>query len=548
MDYTVIVGGRAGDGVAQAAETLGKTLTRLGFYVFNYRDYPSLIRGGHNFNVISFSKDPINSHREKTDVIIALNQETIKLHSKKLKKDGIILCEKGINAKKSVQIDSEKILEEIKAPKIIRSSIFLGVLMKYFGHDLKPLNKIFSERHGKFLGLNMMASKRGYDELKGKVKKIGKGRKGKRYFLTGNQGISLGSIKAGLDMYIAYPMTPATPVLHFLAQKQIKHDMLVMQMENEIAVVNAALGASFTGAKAMVGTSGGGFALMGETLSMQGIAETPLTVYLSQRTAPGTGVPTYSTQGDLKFALNVGHGDFPRVVVAPGDAAESYKRTAEAIYLAEKYRLLSIIISDKHIGESHYTFDNIPKLKKVDIRNIIKPKKDFKIYKLTKNGMSPRSVPQMGEFVRATSYEHDEHGYTIEDPEMTKKMNDKRYRKWKFAEKEIMKMEPLTIYGKGRTTIISWGSTKGAILDTMRDLRNVKFVQINYISPFPSKQISKILKSSKKVILVENNVTGQLGDVIAEKTGFMIKNKVLKYDSRPLTKDWLLPKLRRLVK
>ncbi len=415
------------------------------------------------------------------------------------------------------------------------------------GLGLEELNKIFKEKFGKYLGQNIMAAKRGYDEYIGKRINIGRGRKGRRYFITGNQAIGLGAIKAGLDIYVAYPMTPATPVLHFLAAKQKQHDILVMQMENEIAVINTALGASYTGAKAMVGTSGGGFALMAETMSMQGMSEIPLTVYLSQRTAPATGVPTYTTQGDLKFALNVGHGDFPRIVVAPGDAMECYKMTADVIYLAEKYRILSIIIGDKHVGESHFTHNKIPRTKPA-IRNITNPKKDFKIYELTKNGISPRSVPGKGVPIRGTSYEHDEYGFTTEDPEMTKKMNDKRWRKWEEVKKEVMKMEPYSIYGKGKITIVGWGSTKGAIMDCLKELKGVKFLKINYISPFPDKQVKRILEKSEEVILVENNVRGQLGEVIAEKTGYFIKKKILKYDSRPMDRDWLLPRIRRLIR
>jgi 2-oxoglutarate ferredoxin oxidoreductase subunit alpha len=547
MKFTVIIGGAAGEGVAQAAETFGKAMTRIGFYVFNYRDYPSLIRGGHNFNVVTFSSKRVNIHEETADVIIALNEETIKIHSKKLKNGGIIFHEKGLKAKGGFGIDTEGILGEIKCQNIIRNSIFLGAAMKYFDLGLDEINKVFREEYGKYLGPNIMASKRGYDEYRGRRKKVGRGAKGKKYFLTGNNGVGLGALKAGLDIYIAYPMTPATPVLHFLAEKQIQQDILVTQMENEIGVISAALGASYTGAKAMVGTSGGGFALMAETMSMQGISEIPLTVYLAQRTAPGTGVATYSTQGDLKFALNVGHGDFPKVVVAPGDAMESYQRTVEAIYLSEKYRLLSIILGDKHVGESNFTSDKIPRIKEMSARNIAKSVKGLKIYEMRGDGMSQRGIPGRGVLIRGTSYEHDEYGNTTEDPEIVKRMNEKRFRKWEKAKREIMTMEPLKVYGKGKTTIIGWGSTKGVIIDTIGMLENTRFVQICYLSPFPAKQLERIIRNSGKVILVENNVIGQLGDVISEQTGFRIKNRVLKYDSRPMTVEWLLPRIRRFL-
>ena len=317
-----------------------------------------------------------------------------------------------------------------------------------------------------------------------------------------------------------------------------------MQLENEIAVINAALGASYAGAMTMVGTSGGGFALMGEAMSLQGMSEVPLVVYLAQRTSPSTGIPTYSTQGDLKFALNVGHGEFPRVVVAPGDAKESFYRTMEAFYLAYKYRILSIIISDKHLAESYYSFDDFEKPRVKPSRFIVaKPSKDYKSYKITKTGISVRAVPGQGPVVRATSYEHDEYGYTKEDAKWAVKMNDKRFRKVEYLKREIDKLEPIKIYGKGKNLIIGWGSTKGAILDALSSLKDFRYMQISYIKPFPARQVKREIEKSKSIVLVENNVTGLLGDVIAEQTGYLIKNKILKYDARPFSPSYIIKKL-----
>jgi len=369
-----------------------------------------------------------------------------------------------------------------------------------------------------------------------------------KYFISGNEAIGVGAIGAGIDIYIAYPMTPATPVLHFLAKRQIEHNMLVLQLENEIAVANAALGASFAGAKAMVGTSGGGFALMTEALSLAGMSELPLVVYLAQRTAPSTGVPTYTSQGDLKFALNAGHGEFPRIVVAPGDPQEAAIRTQEALYLSLKYRNLVIIISDKHLGESNFSFDEIKKSPTSTERFILKnPSQDYKSYKITDTGISPRAVPGEGPFVRATSYEHNEAGLTIENSEWTVRMNNKRFKKANSIAKEInANLNPVSVYGKGENLIISWGSTKGAILDALGHLNDFRFLQVSYISPFPKERVKEEIKKSKKIILVENNATGLLGDVIAEKTGVIIKNKVLKYDARPFTLEILAEQINKI--
>jgi 2-oxoglutarate ferredoxin oxidoreductase subunit alpha len=351
-----------------------------------------------------------------------------------------------------------------------------------------------------------------------------------------------------LDAYFAYPMTPATPVLHFLASKQAEHNITVVQPENEIAVVNASLGANYAGAMSMVGTSGGGFALMVEALSLQGMSEIPLVVYLASRPAPSTGVPTYTGQGDLKFAVNAGHGEFPRVVVAPGDAKEAFYRTMEALYLAYKYRTLSIILGDKHVGESNYTFDDFQAATVKPDKFLIKPSADYKSYALTDTGVSPRAVPGYGVPVLATSYEHDEYGHTREEAEWAVKMTDKRLKKWEHIRKEVGKLKPVSVYGKGENLIISWGSTKGAIIDALDELKGFRFMQVSYITPFPSAEVKKEIGNSKKVVLVENNATGLLGEIIAEQTGCAIKDKLLKYDGRPFTSRDVVDGIGKVVK
>lgn len=545
MEKVILIGGKAGQGTAVTSYFIGKVFCELGYYVFNYRDYPSLIRGGHNFNVLRISDKPVYSHKDKYDIIVALDQKTIDLHQKNLTKNGFILGDDDLKSKKLVSIDVDFTLKKLKAPRVIENDIFIGWLFKYFGVDKKLLLKE-AEKEFKTKKINLIkkAIEKGYTlgKIKEKLKRIGKS----KYFISGNQAVSVGALISGIDIYIAYPMTPATAVLHFLAKKQLDNNILVLQLENEIGVVNAALGASFGGAKTMVGTSGGGFALMTEALSLSGISELPLVVYLAQRTAPATGVPTYTGQGDLKFVVNAGHGEFPRIVVAPGDPKEAILRTKEAFYLSTKYHLLSIIISDKHLGESDYAFDKLERSSVSNERFILKkPSKDYKSYKITQDGVSPRAVPGQGPVVRTTSYEHNEYGNTIEDAYWTVKMTDKRFKKLKYLEDEIKKLNPTTLYGKGKNLIIGWGSTKGAIIDALPKLKDFRFLQISYISPFPKKIVKREIEKSKKVILVENNVTGLLGDIIAEQTGHIIKNKVLKYDARPFVSEFIVNKIKR---
>ncbi len=543
MRKTILVGGQAGQGVSKTSSLISQVFNNLGYYVFVYRDYPSLIQGGHNFNVLTVSDEPVYSHRRSLEAIIALDDLTIEKHVAALEPAGFILgSAERASHPRLIAID----MDSVSLPPSVgrENNILVGALLKLWGLPLEAGFQAAEEEFSEPEKIQEALDEgRQLVSLREKLPRL-RNRK-ETYFLSGTEGVSQGAIAAGLDVYFAYPMTPATGVLHNLARQQQKYGFLVSQLENEIAVVNAALGASFTGAKTMVGTSGGGFALMSEALSLAGISELPLVVYLAQRTAPASGVPTYSSQGDLKFAVNVGHGEFPRVVVAPGDAEEAFRRTVEAFYFSQKYHLLSIILSDKHLAESHFSFDRIraPRVK-VERFFLEEAGPDYKSYQLTPDGVSPRMVPGEGSLVRATSYEHNEEGYTIEEEEGTKKMNDKRWAKSPLLQKEIDRLQPVQTYGQGKKLIVGWGSTKGAILDSLADLPDYRFLQISYLSPFPSQQVMAELKKAKEVVLVENNVTGLLGQIIREQTGVAIDKKILKYDARPFTPEDIIQKVK----
>jgi len=546
MEKVILIGGKAGQGIDKTSFLLAKTLTNLGYFVFNYRDYPSLIRGGHNFNVLKIGDRPVYSHENDYDLMIALDQKTIALHQHQLKREGIILGDKNLQEKRLVGLNLQAILNKLQAPAITSNNILLGALFKILGLPLTPLFKVLEKEFGTKADLLQKAAQEGYQTVKLQNKLFPPSQKKPNYFLSGSQAVVSGALFSGLDVYLAYPMTPATPVLHLLSACQKKEKISVHQLENEIAVINAALGASFAGAVSMVGTSGGGFALMSEAMSLAGMAEIPLVVYLAQRTSPATGVPTYTSQGDLKFAVNVGHGEFPRVVVAPGDPQEAIKRTVEAFYLAYKYQILSILLADKHLAESGMTFSQLAKPQlKTDRFLVENPDKNYQRYLITKSGLSPRAVPGQGPWVRATGYEHDESGLTTEDSQMTKKMNDKRLRKKILLEKEIKHLHPVNLYGQGENLIVGWGSTKGAILDALKKLDNFRFMQIVYLRPFPVDQVEKELNQAKKVILVENNATGLLGQILREQTGYFIKEKILKYDGRPFTSEEIVKGVKR---
>ncbi|RLG11741.1 hypothetical protein DRN73_04500 [Candidatus Pacearchaeota archaeon] len=493
MKFNILISGEAGKGPNVLTHLLGRALVRKGFYVFYSRDYQSLIRGGNNFNVLTFSNEAVYSNDFKVDVLIDLDEKGLGIHKKRLKKETVILSGKEKNM------------------------FFAGEIFKIYGLDFSLLERELKELKERFEE-NIKEARKGYEKQKNifeiEVPDVDIILEGEdRFFINGSKGISNGAIDSGLDIYYAYPMTPATPVMNELAAKQIENNHVVIELENEIAVANAGVGSAITGAKTMVGTSGGGFDLMTETLSLTGIAEIPLVFYLAQRPGPGTGVATYTAQGDLNIARHSGHGEFPRIVLAPGDPKEAEELTSQAFYFSQKHQVPSIILSDKHLSESFYTLDWKSKI------TISKKATEFKRY---------------------NSYEKDKEGSATENPEIIKKNIEERIKKKRFIEEEAVVFEQFKVYGKtdSENVIISWGSPKGAILDAIDEL-DVKFVQILYIEPFPKEIWRELI--GKNLILIENNATGELGELIKEKAGFNIpdKNKILRYDGRAFLRDEL---------
>jgi len=347
--------------------------------------------------------------------------------------------------------------------------------------------------------------------------------------MTGSRAVAQGAINSKIDLYLGYPMTPATALMNELASHQIANNFLAFQPESEIGGINQAIGASFAGAKTMIGTSGGGFDLITEALSLQGQTEIPLVIYLASRPGPSTGIPTYSTQADLDVALRAGHGEFPRILIAPGDPIEAVEKTNEAFYLAQKFNALSIILTDKHLAESEFSSD----------------KKPNKVLEIKSNRKFPGNA-----IVKANSYEHDKFGNTAESPELTKQNADARIKKYNQIKKECNKFEMIKIYNNlhSKNIIISWGSNKTAVLDAIEGL-DCKFIHVLYIKPMSDK-IKDEMQKAKKIILIENNSTGQLGRIIREKTGLKIKeeNRILKYDGRPFLSDELRNEIEKRLK
>ena len=536
-DYSILIGGEAGQGSRKAGLMIAKLFSELGYNIFIYDDYQSLIRGGHSFSHIRVSDKKVLSHREKIDFLLALDKNTVDKHKKDLDKEGIIIYnsdEISLRNKNAVGIEMDKIVEEFKGTSIMGNTALMAGFAKIIGIDWKIIEKLFKKEFKKYQKINLKIARKSFDSLENiiKVKRINK--KGS-ILLTGNEAISLGAVKAGLDFYFAYPMTPASGILHYLAKHKKEFNVAVSQLENEVGIVNAALGAAYAGSRTMVGTSGGGFALMTEGLSLAAQSEIPLVIVESQRMSPGSGVATYNGQGDLLFALTAGHGDILRFVIAPGDAEESFYWSGKILNLSWKYQTPSILLVDKEVSESTFSFDE-KVLEKVKYEKPLfwNKKGSYSRYKNTKKGISPLAFPgEKDQVIKSNSYEHDELGITVEDEKSVEKMQKKRLRKFEEMRKEVDKLGAVKIFGNknSQKAIIAWGSTKGPAKEIAEKL-GIKMIYPIVLQPFPEKQMRDALKGVKKIALIETNGTGQMGEVLA-RFGVKIDKKILKYNARP---------------
>lgn len=510
MRYNILIGGKAGQGINKISAFFSKILVKKGFYVFNYRDYQSLIRGGHNFNIVCFSDKKISSCERKIDFLICLDEKTEEFHKKNFNKKGIILR------------SSE--CEDLKIDVNIALSIKLG---KMFGITLEEFLAVAKEEFPQ----KEQLIKELYEKISEEKKLELKNQKRDIKLIDGSHAVAKGAFESGLDFYLGYPMTPATGLLNAFIETHNKFSKPnVLQPESEISIINMALGISFSGKLVIVGTSGGGFDLMTEGLSFAGQSEIPIVVYLASRPGPSTGVPTYTCQQDLNLALFSGHGEFPRIVLSPANPEQAIKRINEALYLAEKFRTPVIFLTEKHFAESLFSIENFPKLKKIEVK---------------------RKLP--GDFiVKASSYEHTEKGETTENEEEIKKGFERRIKKEKEILKEVEKLSSYEIFGKknSKNLIFCFGSTKNVVEDVV-NYENIeaKLIQIVYLNPF-SEKIKNEIKKAKNVFVVEENSTSQLSRLIKEKTGFEIpeKNKILKYNGRPFFYDELKEILKKKLK
>ena len=559
--FTIKFAGPAGMGIKSVGQLFSKILVAHGLNLADYSEYPSLVRGGHNTCQISFSQDKVFAPHYFIDILFSIVPNHWPQHLDEFTKDTLIFSDEQIdqinpefNQKrkgKFLSLPLKTLANEIGSAQVV-NTISLGVAAYLFNFDLELTKKIVCGFYKNFCDLNARAIQSGYDYAKTNFSKYKLNLIYKPTnttdFYEGNEAYSLGFLAGKGDFYCAYPMTPATGALHFLAAKQEAYPKLkVIHAEDEVGVANMAVGAAFAGARTAVGTSGGGFALMNEAMSLCGVSEVGVVYYLVSRPGPATGIPTYTAQADLLHAINSGHGEFPKIVIAPGDIDESFQMGYQSLNLAAKIQTPVIVVSDKFLGESSTSTQDLTKIKpKIELGDIEKnPNNDYKRYQYSKEGISPRTIPgtQNGQFL-ANSYEHDEYGFSTEDATTAKKMFDKRNSKYKLA----LKLAPkANLFGNksAKKLIISWGSTKGPILEALKNIKNSSdfaFLQLKTLWPI-NPDIKKIIDGFKEIIVIENNGTGQLVSILKSQFDFNPQKIHLKYNGRPFFPEEIVKKL-----
>jgi len=547
-EVSVLIGGKAGDGINSAGAMAAQLLNHLGYRIYLYFDYPSLIRGGHNFAIVRGREIATGTCGPAVDFVLALDQETVERHKGAWKKDTAVIYNRDLVKAPGQGISVKEVLAAEHAPEIMGNSAVIGGFAKAAGIPWEITEAVFSSHIPKKTEENLRVARRAYDLMK-TVHPISPCNNAPVPLLTGNEATGLGMVNGGLDAYISYPMTPSSSLLHFLAEEQENLGITVVHPENEIAVILMALGFASAGKKAAVGTSGGGFCLMTEGLSLAGQAELPVVLLVSQRTGPSTGLPTYTGQADLLFVLHAGQGEFPRFIVAPGTTEEALYWSAVAMDIAWEFQVPAFILSDKTLSEGTYSTD-ISRVPKIPESNppLWDTTSPYLRYAETPSGISPLAFPGTGSaVVKVNSYAHDEAGITTEEADQVDLMAKKRLRKEEQLRQAMGRYPQVNVSGNatGMVALLCWGSTAG-VCDEVAGPLGLRVVRPVVLSPFPEEALRKALEGAGMVIAVEENATAQLA-TLAGQHGIVCGKKILRYDGRPFTPEMLREKIREVL-
>lgn len=559
----IVIGGEAGQGLVTIGELLAKTLVESGYEIVVTQSYQSRVRGGHNTFTIRTSNKKLVAPQEAIDLLIALNEETVQLHRHELSENGFIVTDS------SVTVDGIPCLA-VPYGKLTSSRYenvaALGVVTYLLGLDTTIPSEVLHHKFGKkgaeVMADNEKALEAAYQWTADEISRTAENstsflklpatqRQSPRLILNGNEALALGALSAGVKFCSFYPMTPATSIAVTINQHAAKMGVVVEQAEDEISAINMAMGASFVGAPSLVPTSGGGFALMTEGISLSGMTETPVVIMLGQRPGPATGLPTRTEQADLEMVLYAGHGEFPRAIFAPGSVEECFHIARTAFELAERYQGPVFVLTDQFLADSHRAV--VPF--KVEALSRVQPgtdpsqvKSPYRRYAVTENGVSPRLMPGFSKhLVVADSDEHEEDGHLTEDLSIRVRMVGKRMKKL-----DGLKSDTIAPSYEGDKNpdllFVCWGSTHGSALEAAARLNSdgtktgtLHFAQI---WPLVTDHFIGHLKGAKQVVCIESNATGQFARLIHRETGFQIPNKILRYDGLPITPEYILDELK----
>jgi len=586
-----VIGGPQGSGINSVAETFAKACARGGLHVFANIEYHSNIKGEHSYYRVRASEREVQSHVDWIDLLIALDKETLfgdvhkeypshTGHRAEVSPGGGIIYDAALRLKPEdigrpdvnlYPIPYQEVLlgalketghdKELSKYQVMANTVAFGASVALIDFDFEIVGEAvregFTGRKAALGELNVKAALHGFDYVKKtfqdgfSYKLHSVPSKERRMVIRGVQAIGIAKFRAGCAFQTYYPITPATDESEYLENHQKDHNIVVVQTEDEISAILMATGAAHAGVRASTSTSGPGFSLMAEGLGWAGHTEAPgPVVILYQRTGPSTGLPTRTEQGDLQFVLHAGHGEFPRIAIAPGDPVECFHDTFDAFNYAERFQMPVIVIADKFLASSYRT---VPIFDTTDLqidRGQILSEADlasnpqYKRYEFTPLGVSPRTLPgTRGGIFHVTGDEHDELGHITENSENRIKMMQKRMHKLVLADEVIPDSKKVNFFGptQADVTVVGWGSTKGAILDATQDLEadgiRCNFLQVRFMNPFPAELVTRHLSGCKKKVLIENNYTGQLGGLIREHTGVEMDSKVLKYNGRPFSQN-----------
>lgn len=556
------VGGQQGEGIESTGEIFAIALNRLGYYLYGYRHFSSRIKGGHTNNKIRVSTTEVRSISDDLDILVAFDQETIDVNYKELHKDGVILADAKFDPKKPEDTEANmyavpftEIATEL-GTSLMKNMVAIGATCAVLELDIEDFEEVVQEIFGKkgaqVVAKNMDAIKAGYEYTKEKLgsvsMKLEKADGTKRLFMIGNDAIALGAVAAGCRFMAAYPITPASEIMEYLIKTLPELGGAVIQTEDEIAAVTMAIGGNYGGVRTITASSGPGLSLKMEAIGLSGMTETPLVIVDTQRGGPSTGLPTKQEQSDLMAMIYGTHGEIPKIVMAPSTVEEAFYDTAEAFNLAEEYQCPVIVLSDLQLSLGKQTVEPLD-INKVEIRrgklvdheiaeNENHVSGYFKRYQVTEDGVSPRVIPGMKNGIHhVTGVEHAETGKPSESPANRIAQMDKRFRKLE----NIRFNTPVYKNAKHEEAdvlLVGFNSTRGAIEEAMVRLENdgvkVNHAHIRLIHPFPADEVLSLVQSAKKVLVVENNATGQLANIMKMNIGNADKiEKFVKYDGNP---------------